>query len=94
MLKEDGKSFIVYNIDFNNDVVIEDLYVDPSDRGKHKGYKLIDMAVEYAEEHSIDIVSLCACPQDDSITDEALINYYRNYGFSSTGCDELMEYEV
>lgn len=94
MKYESGKSYIEFDTDMMDDTAleIEMVYVDPAERGQKKGYRLLNKAIEYARENGYKSVTLCAYPQeDDGITEEALVEYYRAYGFESDGdCDALM----
>ena len=89
-----GKSFIKYNEDMG-ELVINKLYVHPSQRGQRLGYRLLDVAVDYAGSKNIANVGLFAESDEDSLSNEKLIEYYKGYGFESDGdCDELMNYSV
>jgi GNAT superfamily N-acetyltransferase len=88
-----NKSFIKFDADMD-DIVIEKLFVHPSQRGKKLGHKLLDIALDYARENEMN-VSLCAESDEETLSNEKLIKYYEDYGFESDGnCLELMTYFI
>ena len=91
------KSYINYYIDDCDDtaITIEDLFIIESDRRKGIGKSMVKEAIEYARDNGFKSVNLYANCTDNSITNESLIEFYRECGFDSHGdCDELMEYTI
>lgn len=98
MKYEIGKSHVEFDPSVMDDteIEIETLYVHPQERGRRMGYRLLDYVVKYARDNGYEKVGLCAFPDEaDGIPEEALIEYYREYGFESDGdCDSLMSLRV
>jgi ribosomal protein S18 acetylase RimI-like enzyme len=93
MRKEIGKSYIDFSQDDMDEsqLCIDMVYVAPEDRGRHLGYTLLDMAKEYARENGYGSMGLYAYSQEEGgISDEALVEYYRDYGFESDADDSAM----
>ena len=91
------KSYIHYYIDDCDDtaLTIEDIFVTESDRRKGLGKKMVKEAIEYARDNNFEKVNLFACSTNGSISDENLVEFYRECGFYSHGdCDQLMEYSI
>ena len=94
---ENTKSYIKYSQDDINEkeLVIDMLFVAHKDRGQKKGYELLQEAMDYAWDNGYKNVSLFVEPQENGITEDALVEYYRNFGFESDGdCDQLMNKRV
>ena len=89
-----NKSWIQYSEECG-EIVIDKLFVDPSERGQRKGFKLLDIVVKYAKDQKMNVGLYAESDEPDSLSNENLVNYYRDYGFESDGdCDQLMTYEV
>lgn len=79
----------------NDELVIDKLFVDESERGQYKGYKLLDCALVKAQELGLNI-ALYAEPDDKNMTQSKLIEYYEGWGFEqdSDGSFGLMTYYI
>lgn len=89
-----NNSYVQLSIDDceDNALVLDMVWVDPVDRGKGIGTKLVQMAIEYARSKDM-ALGLCAEPQEEGIDKERLIEWYRSLGFEShPDCDALMTY--
>ena len=87
------KTHIAYHIE-NNELIIDNLYVNPRSRGKGKGYELLDKAKAYAERKGIKVMSLCAYPQDNTVSKQFLKDYYECYGFEDHDGYGIMDKEI
>ena len=88
-----GKSWVQFSEECG-EIVVDKVFVDPSERGRLRGYKLLDIVLEYARSQNMNI-GLYAESDEETFSNEDLVEYYRNYGFESDGdCDQLMTYEV
>lgn len=95
-----GTSYAIVDIDQmnENELVLEEVYVNPQDRGQGIGKKLVSMAIEYATKEGKNL-GLYAEPQDDEgsngLSTDALIEFYKNLGFESDAdSNQLMTYFV
>lgn len=86
--KENG--YIIYNVDDVNDdeFVIE--MVETYEHGKGTASELINEVISIAEAKEKKL-SLCACPQDDTVDIETLIAIYSHLDFAD-GYMALMSY--
>lgn len=62
-----------------NELVITMVYANEKRKGT--GTELVKWAIEYAREQGKEL-TLCACPQDDSIELDDLIEFYAGLGFN------------
>lgn len=63
-------------------VEFDSLSVRPDFRRRHIARKLMRMAVQYADQqYPGALCRICAHPEDDSVPFEALIAFYRQFGF-------------
>ena len=91
------KSFINYSVDEcdEKELVIDDLYIIPSERRKGKGRELVKEAIFYAMDNDFEKITLFANPTDGTISTQDLVSFYEKCGFNSHGdCDQLMTYDV
>lgn len=95
---ENENGYILFHQE-HEELIIDELFVNPESRGNRAGYKLLNEVKSYAFEHhedeGIETISLCAYPQEKGgITQNALIDYYRDFGFEQFEGTEIMNYEV
>lgn len=91
------KAYIEFKKDICEDNTIEVamLYVPAEMRGKKIGYKLLAEVEEWAKNNGYTQLSLCAYPQEDNgMTSDDLIEYYRSYGFEQFEGSEIMFMEL
>lgn len=73
------------------EIIVDKVFVDPSQRGHKIGHKLLEVALDYAREQGMNL-ALCAEPDEDMPKD-VLIEYYEEFGFEQDAdCAELMTY--
>ena len=92
-----GESYIDFSEEEEGRLCIDMLYVSPKERGNRLGYRLLDRVKEYARRNGYESIGLYAYPQEENgMGDDALIEYYEGYGFSSISGDDnaLMEMDV
>jgi len=98
MEKKIDKNYVRYSTSDcdNAELVIDDVYVCPEDRGRGLGKELINFVLDYAREKEYESVGLYAEPQsDDGLDGDALIEFYRSLGFESdSDCNQLMSYKL
>ena len=80
----------------DKELEITKIYVNPQNRNKGNGRKLVESAISYAKENGFKTVSLYAYAQEEGgLTTEQLINWYSSMGFESDGDDSsLMTYTL
>lgn len=92
---ENANGYIIYSADDmdENEIVID--HVEAYAKRRGTGSLLVSKVIEIAQnEHKK--LSLCAYPQDESITLEELISFYVKLGFSvdyDNGEEALMSYQ-
>ena len=57
--------------------------VQVNEKRKGTGTKLMQWAIKWATKKDVNL-TLCACPQDDSIELEDLVKFYESFGFEET----------
>lgn len=86
---ERKNGYIKYNVDDvnENELIIE--MVETYEHGKGTASELINEVISIAEAEEKKL-SLCACPQDDTVDLETLISIYEHLGFSVDFTDGYM----
>jgi GNAT superfamily N-acetyltransferase len=93
MKHEIGKSFIKYSKE-NGEIVVDELFVSPDQKGGKLGYALLDIARDFAELQKMNL-ALYAEVQSGYMDNDVLVEYYRKYGFEShPNSDQLMIYNT
>ena len=92
---ENENGYITYSIDDMNDeeLVIDNIEV--IEKRKGTGTKLVQQVIEIANKQNKKL-TLCAYPQNNSITLSQLVNFYEKLGFNTeydTGSAVLMYIE-
>lgn len=91
-----GKSYVEYGTSDcdDNELVLEKVWVDESERNQGIGTKLVKHVIEYGKENGFETIGLYVC-SDGEMSDSQLIDWYSSLGFESDGnCDELMTYTL
>lgn len=70
-----------------SELCIEELYVEPAERGKGKARELVKKAIKYAIEKGFKKIGLYAYGDDDETDTNRLIEFYESFGFRSD-CDD------
>jgi ribosomal protein S18 acetylase RimI-like enzyme len=87
-------SYVQLSIDDSEDntLVVDIVWVEELNRGQGIGTQLMRLAIDHAKKNDKKL-SLYAEPQDDTVEEDRLIEWYRDLGFESDGdCDNLMTY--
>jgi len=87
-------SYVQLSIDDSEDntLVVDIVCVEELNRGQGIGTQLMRLAIDHAKKNDKKL-SLYAEPQDDTVEEDRLIEWYRDLGFESDGdCDNLMTY--
>lgn len=81
MKLEKEYGFIKYDVDDmnENEIIIE--LVEVTEKRKGYGTQLVKEVLNIARREGKKAVTLCAYPQDDSITLDQLVNFYEHIGF-------------
>jgi predicted GNAT superfamily acetyltransferase len=79
----DNNGYLFYHIE-DGEIIIDDIKAFEQKKGT--GKKLINQLKDIAIENSMPIC-LCSCPQDDTITQSELDQFYLSLGFTNIGAD-------
>jgi len=91
MKNEFGKSFIRYSVEYG-EIVVDELFVAPSQRGEKLGHTLLDIARDFAISQKMKL-ALYAEVQSGDMDIDVLVEYYLEYGFvSDPNSKQLMTY--
>jgi len=75
------ESFITISTE-DNEIVIDSLFVAPHERRLGRATEMVQNVIDDAFlNDEIELVSLYAYPNDDSITQEDLVSFYEKIGF-------------
>lgn len=79
-----------------SEIVIDSVYVAPHERRQGKAKEMVKEIIDNAFlNDEINTVSLYAYPDDDSIEQDTLIEFYKNIGFEEDANERgLMYYKV
>lgn len=94
---EIDKAYVEYKEDICEEDTIEIsmLYVPFENRGNKLGYRLLEGVKEWSINNGYTKLSLCAYPQEDNgMTTEELVEYYRLFGFEQFENSEIMFMEI
>ncbi len=80
----------------DNELVIDNVFVQKIERGRGIGRSLVSSVIQYAEENDYATIGLYAEPQsNDGLDGDSLIEFYSSMGFRSDSDDnQLMTYRV
>lgn len=93
---ENENGYILYSNDDMDENVIDIDLVEVKQKRKGTGSKLVNQVIEIAKKEGKNI-SLCAYPQNDSITLSDLIKFYERLGFKleyDDGNEAILNYNI
>jgi GNAT superfamily N-acetyltransferase len=78
----------LYFDDTNNSIFLSDMYIQPEYRGKGIGTKIMNDIINISDEMNLPVV-LIPEPEENSMSQRQLINFYKKFGFIINRGDKM-----